>query len=125
MEWNEVQVTITNGEGEIFAIHQFSNPVETLALQELLLKAQNLETAYDEYPEASSAHELIDDLHTASNNHCRTGLTKRRSKGETPNEPRQYRETSNPSDHRRIKICSLFAATQPRMRTWRYPSLRR
>ena len=68
MEWNEVQVTITNGDGEIFAIHQFSGPVETLALQELLLKAQNLETAYDEYPEASSAHELIDDLYTASNN---------------------------------------------------------
>ena len=79
VEWNEVQVTITNGEGEIFAIHQFSGhppihgPVETLALQELLLKAQNLETAYDEYPEASSAHELIDDLHTASNNLMATG----------------------------------------------------
>ena len=68
VEWNKVQVTITNGEGEIFAIHQFSGPVETLALQELLLKAQNLETAYDEHPEANSAHELIDDLHTASTN---------------------------------------------------------
>ena len=68
VEWNKVQVTITNGEGEIFAIHQFSGPVETLALQELLLKAQNLETAYDEHPEASSAHELIDDLYTASTN---------------------------------------------------------
>ena len=50
VEWKEVQVTITNGGGEIFAIHQFSGPVETLALQELLLKAQNLETALTNIP---------------------------------------------------------------------------
>ena len=73
MEWNEVQVTITNGEGEIFAIHQFSGIVETQVLLELLLKAKDLGTAYDDYPEASSAHELIDDLHTASTNLTASG----------------------------------------------------
>ena len=58
VEWNEVQVTI----------HQFSGIVETQVLLELLLKAKDLETAYDDYPEANSAHELIDDLYTASTN---------------------------------------------------------